>query len=226
MRRRIIILAVIAIMVIGGGIYGANMWYQNTHYVTTSNAQLNAPLISVSTMGTGQMVKLNVDIGKWVEQGQSVAEVTAPRFSDNIARQGSEAPPSSGTAVEAPVSGYVAAVWTYPGALISAGSPVVTIYDASSVWVTANIDEGAVSRVHPGQDVEISVDSLGGMVLKGKVQGISPATAATFSLLPQSNTNANFIKVGQVVPVKIIVEKPDGVSLIPGSSVEVKIATE
>jgi len=201
------------------------MWYQNTHYVTTTNAQVSAPLIAVSTLGTGQVIKLDVDIGAWIEKGQTVAEIATPRFSDNTSRQGSEAPPASGTAIEAPVSGYVAAIWSYPGAIVSAGSPIVTLYDVSNVWVTANIDETAISRIHPGQDVDISVDSLDGATLKGKVQGIASATAATFSLLPQSNTNANFIKVGQVVPVKIIVLKTDGASLFPGSSVEVKIAT-
>jgi len=91
--------------------------------------------------------------------------------------------------------------------------------------VSAKIDETQVNRVHPGQTVEVSVDSLGGTILKGKVTGISPATAANFSLLPQNNTDANFIKVGQVVPVKITLENTDGLMLIPGSSVEVKIFT-
>jgi multidrug resistance efflux pump len=212
-------------LLIGGAAYGGNLWYQHSQYVTTNNASITAPLIPVTTLSAGQIISLDVDVGSRVERGQRVAEVGAPRFSDSTARQGFQAAPAQGTAVEAPVSGFVAAVWTYPGAIVSPGIPIVTLFDSSNIWVSAKIDETQVNRVHPGQTVEVSVDSLGGTILKGKVTGISPATAANFSLLPQNNTDANFIKVGQVVPVKITLENTDGLMLIPGSSVEVKIFT-
>ena len=63
-------------------------------------------------------------------------------------------------------------------------------------------------RIEPDQEVEISVDALNGARLKGRVIGIAGATAATFSLLPQNNTTGNFVKVAQVVPVKIAIENP------------------
>ena len=43
--------------------------------------------------------------------------------------------------------------------------------------------------------------------------------------MPQNNTTGNFIKVAQVVPVKISLENPANHVLLPGTSVEVKIAT-
>jgi membrane fusion protein (multidrug efflux system) len=82
-----------------------------------------------------------------------------------------------------------------------------------------------MSRVRPGQRVKIKVDSLRGTTLEGKVEGIAAATAATFSLIPQQVTTGTFIKIVQVVPVKIAIEKPNGYVLIPGTSVEVKIFT-
>jgi multidrug resistance efflux pump len=98
------------------------------------------------------------------------------------------------------------------------------VYDISETWVLANITEGDIYRLKPGQEVQITVDSLGGAVLQGHVEGIAAATAGTFSLIPQNNTTANFIKVAQVVPVKITIENPGRYILIPGTSVEVKIA--
>jgi multidrug resistance efflux pump len=118
----------------------------------------------------------------------------------------------------------VATVYAYPGAIVSPGSPIVTLFDPSNIWVSANIDETEINWVRPGQIVEVSVDSLGGATLEGKVEGISPATA-NFFLLPQQNGSSSFSKVVQVVPVKITLEKTDGLLLIPGSSVEVKIFT-
>jgi len=223
-RRRVAVLLVLVLVIagIGGGSY---LWYEGSRYVTTENARISAPLIPVSALGNSQVITLDVDLGSYVERGQRLAEVGQPRVTDSANMRGFKAVPTSPTAVEASVSGYVAAVWTYPGAVLTTGQPIVTLYDYSNVWVTANIDETDVARVRPGQDVTIKVDSLGGAALKGKVEGIAAATAAIFSLIPQQATTGTFIKVAQVVPVKISIEKPDNVLLIPGTSVEVKISS-
>ena len=216
-RRRLISVVVIILAVAGIGI-GFNLWYQNFRYVSTDNARITAALVSVTTTTTWQIVALDVDIGSYVNRGQRVAEVGRPRVSNS-------ADPIGRTGIEAPVSGFVAAVWTYPGAIVNPGQPIVTLFDASEVWVSANISEVEIDRIHPGQQVEIRVDSLGGTTLKGTVQGVAAATSATFSLLPQQNTASNFIKVAQVVPVKIAIENPQDYQLIPGTSVEVTIVT-
>lgn len=226
MKRKISIIVIAIVIVAGGAVFGIHLWQQSSRYVTTDNANISAPLISVGSLTDGQVLDVNVNIGDRVIQQQTIAEVGTPQFSDTGAHQGFSATPGSGTAVEAPVSGYVAAVWTYSGAIVGPGSPIVTLFDDSNIWVTANIDENKISSVHPGQEVDVTVDSLGGRVIKGKVEGIAPATASNFSLLPASNTSANFTKVSQVVPVKINLDNTGGIALIPGSSVEVKIAVK
>lgn len=226
MRRRIIIIIVAIVIIAGGAFYGINSFIQGSRYVTTDNATLEAPMIPVGSLSAGQVISVNVNIGDYVQQHQVVAEVGTPRFSDSTDHQGFSATPGSGAAIEAPVSGYVAAVWTYPGAVISPGSPIITVSDSSNIWVTANIDENEIREVRPGQTVEVTVDCLGGAALKGEVEGITPATASIFSLLPQSNNTANFTKVSQVIPVKITLENAAGLALIPGSSVEVKISVK
>lgn len=226
MKRKLIIIVLAIIVVAAAAIFGVNYFVQQSRYVTTNNALIGAPLISVSSLSAGQVIDVKVNIGDRVSQRQVIAEVGTPRFSDSGARQGFSATPGSGTAIEAPISGYVAAVWTYPGAIIGAGSSIITLFDDSNVWVIANIDENKINSIIPGQAAEVTVDSLGGKILKGKVQAITPAAAASFSLLPSSNTSANFTKVAQVVAVKIALDDTAGLSLIPGSSVEVKINTK
>jgi multidrug resistance efflux pump len=224
-RRRKLILVIAIVLVVAAIGIGSYLWYQSSGRVATSNARITAPLIPVSTLTSCQIITLDVDLGSYVEQGQIIAEVGQPRPFDPTDRQGAKAVPIGKAGIEAPVSGFVAAVWTYPGAIVSPGQPILTIFDSSNVWVTANIDETKLNRIRPGQSVEIKVDSLGGATLKGNVEGIGAATAATFSLLPQQNTTGNFIKVVQVVPVKITIENPEHILLIPGTSVEVKIST-
>jgi len=211
------------LFVIGGAIVGAYLWYNNYKYVTTSNASVSAPLISVGALAPCQIISLDTDYGSYVEKGQRIAIVGTPRSDNPINMQGLKDTPIGRSNIESPVNGYIAAVWTYPGAVVSPGQPIVTVYDISETWVLANITETDIYRLKPGQETQITVDSLGGAVLKGHVEGIAAATAGTFSLIPQNNTTANFIKVAQVIPVKIAIENPGKYIFIPGTSVEVKI---
>lgn len=220
-----VIFIVALVVVLGGLVTLGYLGYQNYNYLSTDNARISAPLIAVPALASSQIISLDVDLGSYVEKGQRIAVMGVPRPDSPADRQGLKEIPLGRASLDAPVSGYVAAVWSYPGQVISAGASVVTLYDTSSTWVMANISEAELHRVQPGQEVEITVDSLGGVKLQGKVDGISAATAATFSLMPQNNTTGNFIKVAQVVPIKISVDNPANYVLIPGTSVEVKITT-
>jgi multidrug resistance efflux pump len=211
------------LFVIAAAATGGYLWYENYKYVSTGNANISAPLISVGALAPCQIISLDVDYGSYVEKGQKVAVVGTPRSDNPVNMQGLKDIPIGRSNIESPVNGYVAAVWTYPGAVVSAGQPIVTVYDISETWVLANVAEGDIYRIKPGQEVQIAVDSLGGVNLKGHVEGIAAATAGKFSIIPQNNTTANFVKVAQVVPVKIAIENSGNYILIPGTSVEVKI---
>jgi len=219
-----IIFVTVCVFVIAGLIVGVYMGYENYRFVSTSNASISAPLISVGALAPCQIISLDTDYGSYVEKGQRIAVVGAPRSDNPVNMQGLKEVPIGRSNVESPVNGYVAAVWTYPGAVVAAGQPIVTVYDISETWVLANVTETEIFRIKPGQEAQISVDSLGGARLKGHVEGVAAATAGTFSIIPQNNTTANFIKVAQVVPVKVSIDNPGDYILIPGTSVEVKIA--
>ncbi len=218
-----IIFFIICLFVIVGAVVGAYLGYEGYRYVSTTNANISAPLISVGALAPCQIISLNTDYGSYVEKGERIAVVGAPRSDNPLNMQGLQDIPIGRSNVESPVNGYIAAVWTYPGAVVAAGQPIVTVYDISETWVLANVTETDIYRIKPGQEVQITVDSLGGTNLKGHVEGIAAATAGKFSIIPQSNTTANFIKVAQVVPVKIAIDNPGSYILIPGTSVEVKI---
>lgn len=222
-RRGKIVFLVACILVLGGIALGISLWYQSYKYVSTTNASISAPLISVGSLTTCQIISLDTDYGSYVEKGQRIAVVGTPRSDNPANMQGLKEIPIGRTNIESPVNGYIAAVWTYPGAVISAGQPIVTVYDISETWVIANIIETDIYHIKPGQEAKVNIDSLGGATLKGHVEGIAAATAGQFSIIPQNNTTANFTKVAQVVPVKITIENPENYILIPGTSAEVKI---
>ena len=73
-----------------------------------------------------------------------------------------------------------------------------------NLWVVANFKETQLTRMQPGQPVELTLDAIGGRTFTGKVDSLSPATGAEFALLPPDNATGNFTKVVQRVPVKIM----------------------
>src|SRR5262249_52338025 len=97
----------------------------------------------------------------------------------------------------------------------------------SDVWVVANLKETEIRDVDPGDRAVIEVDAYPGRKFTGRVESLSPATGARFSLLPPDNATGNFTKVVQRIPVRIRV---DGTAdpkhpLRPGMSVTATVVT-
>jgi membrane fusion protein (multidrug efflux system) len=129
--------------------------------------------------------------------------------------------------ITAPVSGVIAKRNAETGALVQIGQSLMSIVPDKDVWVTANLKETQLTNVRVGDRAEFTVDAYPGRKFAGRVESLSPATGAKFSLLPPDNATGNFTKVVQRVPVKIAVEQPTepGVPLRPGMSVDVTIET-
>src|SRR5262245_43190651 len=53
---------------------------------------------------------------------------------------------------------------------------------------------------------DVAVDGVPGVVFKGRVDTISPATGSALSLIPPDNATGNFTKSAQRIPVKITLD--------------------
>jgi membrane fusion protein (multidrug efflux system) len=129
--------------------------------------------------------------------------------------------------ITAPTAGVIAKRNAETGALVQPGQSLMSIVPDRDVWVTANLKETQLANIRTGDPVEFTVDAYPGRKFTGRVESLSPATGARFSLLPPDNATGNFTKVVQRVPVKIAVDQPsDSTRLLrPGMSVDVDIAT-
>ncbi len=125
------------------------------------------------------------------------------------------------TKIYAPEAGRITRKSVEPGAYVQVGQALFSIVP-ERVWVVANFKETQLTRVRPGQPVEIKVDAYPGERFKGHVDSIQSGAGARFSLLPPENATGNYVKVVQRVPVKILFDQiPDaGHPLGPGMSVE------
>ena len=131
------------------------------------------------------------------------------------------------TKIVAPFDGVVGERQVQPGDYVNVGSNLINVVPLPNVYVIANYKETQLTRVKPGQSVDITVDSFPDEKLKGHVERISPASGSQFALLPPDNATGNFTKVVQRVPVRIVIDKNQPLleRLLPGMSVVTNIHT-
>ncbi|MBJ7221020.1 MULTISPECIES: HlyD family secretion protein [unclassified Brenneria] len=105
--------------------------------------------------------------------------------------------------VTAPVAGIVAQSHVRVGGYAQTGESLLTLVPLDKVYIEANFRETQLARVQIGQSVDITVDALPGVRLKGNVESVGPASGASFSLVPAHNATGNFTKIVQRLPVRI-----------------------
>ena len=118
------------------------------------------------------------------------------------------------TVIIAPADGYTGRKNIEVGQLIQPGQPVVDLINDTDKWVIANYKETQTHKITEGQKVELEVDALPNVKLKGIVKSIANATGSSFSIIPQDNASGNFVKVEQRIPVRIEFTKDNDPSLI------------
>jgi membrane fusion protein (multidrug efflux system) len=132
------------------------------------------------------------------------------------------------TKISAPFDGVVGERQVQPGDYVNIGSNLINVVPLPRVYVTANYKETQLTRVTPGQTVDVTVDSFPHQTLHGRVERIAPASGSQFALLPPDNATGNFTKVVQRIPVRIQFDdnQPLLQRLLPGMSVVTRIHTE
>jgi membrane fusion protein (multidrug efflux system) len=130
------------------------------------------------------------------------------------------------TTVTAPQDGVVSKKSIAVGQTVAAGTPIAQLVPNKAMWITANFKETQIGSMHPGQPVDIEIDTFHGVKLHGTVESFSGATGARFALLPPDNATGNFTKIVQRVPVRVRFDDiPSSVALRPGLSAEITVDT-
>lgn len=211
-KRKVIMLAVSAMMVIVIGGIGLYYWYNSTYYVATEDARVTGDLVKVSPQISGKLLEFNVEEGDIVYQDQILGRQEMANLTDSNIEQ---------SLIRAPINGLVIKKQANIGEIASSGQALAMLIDPEKLYISANIEETKLHRVKPGQMVDIRVDQFEGIRFIGKVTFVGLASNSTFSLLPTS-TSGTFTKVVQRIPVKIELDKQDTL-LLPGTNAVVKI---
>ncbi len=132
---------------------------------------------------------------------QNTAGVSVAEAAVNLARLN-----LSYTVVVATCDGVMGRKDIHEGQLVQPGQTLARIVDDGQVWVIANYRETQLKHVSVGQDVEFTADAVPGVVYKGKVESLSPATGSAYSTILCSVVLAVFL-LWDVQPVRATLKK-------------------
>ncbi|MDP4095618.1 HlyD family efflux transporter periplasmic adaptor subunit [Paenibacillus sp. P96] len=206
--RAILVNLLVILVILAGVAAAAYYYYQAANYIETDNAQVSGRQISIAPSVAGKLVDWDAAVGKNYKAGDTLGKVASGSTQTNITM------PAVGTIVQESAVN---------NAIVGAGTPIAKAYDLNNLWITANMEETLIRDLQVGQSVDVYIDAFPDTVLSGKVNRIGLATAGTFSLLPSSNTTANYTKVTQVIPVEITIQGYEGLGIVPGMSATIQV---
>jgi membrane fusion protein (multidrug efflux system) len=129
------------------------------------------------------------------------------------------------TVLRAPTSGTISRLGARVGQLVQPGQNLGQLVP-DGTYVVANFKETQTGSLHPGQEVDVSLDAYPGRTVHGKVESLSGGTGSRFALLPPDNASGNYVKVVERVPVRIAWSDPPGdLALRAGLSAAVTVHT-
>jgi len=128
--------------------------------------------------------------------------------------------------IHAPIAGTIIERKVTLGQAVERATDAFKIADTSHVWVTLDLYEKDLARVHVGQEVETRTDSRPGEVFKGRVAFIVPVideATRTAKVRLEFPNPKNVLHAGQLVTARILAdskrEAPE-VLAVPRSAVE------
>ena len=203
-------------------------WFEGEHFVSTDDARVSANLVTISPEIGGKIVEWNVKEGDQVRAGdvlgrQDLGTVLSTGVINTAALGTLGSITAEKAAIKSPISGQVIRSSAVLGQMAVPGNNLAVVADTDQLYVGANIEEGKIGRVRPGQKVELVVDAFPGVTFPGLVETIGRATTSTFSLLPSSNSGGSYTKVTQIVPIKIHLLDSLNKPLLVGMNTSIRI---
>jgi len=202
--KRMLIIAAIVIVLAGFGIAGYFI-YEGNFYYQTDNAKVDTMLYQLTANASGKLEKVYVTENEWVKAGQVLARV------------------ENGSIIKSPIDGAVIDVKMDEGDYVTATDVVLVVAKTSDIYITANVEETNILKIHPGQSVTVSLDAYG-QSFNGYVQEVDTVTSTRLTGSQTSfTTSGTYTKVTQLIPVKIRLLDDIDLADIIGTNATVKI---
>jgi multidrug resistance efflux pump len=202
--KTMVIAAVIVILLAGLGIAGYFI-YEGYFYYQTDNAKVDTMIYQLTASASGRLARMYVSQGDEVKAGQVLAQV------------------EKGPYVRSPVDGTVTDVKMQKGDYVTASDVILVVAKTSDMYITANVEETNIVKIHTGQSVSVSLDAYG-RSFTGYVEEVNSVTSTRLAGSATSfTTSGTYTKVTQLIPIKIkLLDNVDLADII-GTNATVKI---
>ena len=176
--KTMIVAAAIVILLAGLGIAGYFI-YEGNFYYQTDNAKVDTMIFQLTANASGKLVKVYVNEDEEVKAGQVLARL------------------ENGSLIRSPIDGTVIDVKMEEGDYATATDVVLVVAKTSDIYITANVEETNILKIHPGQSATISLDAYG-QSFDGYVADVNTVTSAKLTGgLTSFTTSGTYTKVNQ-----------------------------
>ncbi|HSB73225.1 MAG TPA: efflux RND transporter periplasmic adaptor subunit [Candidatus Methylomirabilis sp.] len=99
------------------------------------------------------------------------------------------------------------------GSMVTLGGPLFTLVDPGRLYIRATVDEFDARQIRLGQEARVTLETLPGRALRGRLYKISPVVsgerqeARTFSIRVALEEGKEFLKPGMSADVEVIVAR-------------------
>lgn len=137
------------------------------------------------------------------------------------------------TKIKAPFTGTILKKFVDRGQVISStissasdGTQIFSIANLDHIFVTAHVDEVDISKIMPGQKVEVMADSLPGREFRGTVERVAPKgrtemAVTVFDVIVRvTDEDKALLRPGMTADVKIVTRTRSGVLLVPREAIK------
>lgn len=110
------------------------------------------------------------------------------------------------TTVTAPSDGAVSGLRLAIGQFVTAGQPAMTLIDARTIWIGANIGEASLAHMVPGDRAEVVLGAFPGQVFPASVESIGSGVSrgGLDAATGLSSSNSDWPGGPQLVPLRIV----------------------
>ena len=127
------------------------------------------------------------------------------------------------TSLAAPIGGVVTARTANVGLNVDRATPLFTVVDLSTVWITADVYENDFSQVRVGSDAAITTTAYPALSLRGRVSYIDPQVnpeTRTAKIRVEVPNPRGELRLGMYVDVVVSGRPGTPVAVIPRSAVQ------
>jgi RND family efflux transporter MFP subunit len=129
----------------------------------------------------------------------------------------------SDTVLVSPMDGYVTGRMQDPGAVSTAGQPIITVQFMKQVWVTISVPQDIANKVHIGQKASIKLDPIPGETFTGSIIQANPAAdsmSREFMVRVILSNPQNLLKPGMFAHVALETDRLHNATAVPREAIQ------